>query len=41
MFKNKGVKTTEKPYVVELKVTNPSLHMVDVNMAITRNKVTK
>jgi len=41
MFKNKGVKTTEKPYVVELKVVNPLLHMVDVNMAITKSKVTK
>jgi hypothetical protein len=25
--------------VVEPKVSNPSIHMVDVNMAITRNKV--
>jgi hypothetical protein len=41
MFKNKGMKTTKKPYVVEPKVTNPSVHMVDVNMAITRSKVLK
>jgi hypothetical protein len=39
MFKNKGVKTTKKPYAVELKVVKPSIHMVDVNMTITRNKV--
>jgi hypothetical protein len=39
MFKNKGVKTTEKPSVVEPKVTNPSIHIVDVNMAITKRKV--
>jgi hypothetical protein len=39
MFKNKGVKTAKKPYAMELKVMNPSIHMVDVNMAITRNKV--
>ncbi len=41
MFKNKGVKPTEKQAMVEPKVSNPSIHMVDVNMAITRNKVTK
>jgi len=41
MFKNKGVKTTKKPYVVEPKVVNPLFHMVDVNMAITKSKVTK
>ncbi len=27
--------------MVEPKVSNPSIHMVDVNMAITRSKVTK
>jgi hypothetical protein len=27
--------------VVEPKVSNPSIHMVDVNMAITRSKVTE
>jgi len=27
--------------VVEPKVSNPSFHMVDVNMDITRNKVTE
>jgi hypothetical protein len=39
MFKNKGVKIIEKPYVVEPKVINPLVHVVDVNMAITRSKV--
>ncbi len=39
MFKNKGAKPTEKQVVVEPKVSNPSIHMVDVNMAITRGKV--
>jgi hypothetical protein len=39
MFKIKGMKTTEKPYVVEPKVVNPSFHVVDVNMAIIKNKV--
>jgi hypothetical protein len=39
MFKNKGVKPTDKQVVIEPKVSNPSVHMVDVNMAITRNKV--
>jgi hypothetical protein len=33
------VKIAKKPYVVELKVINPSIHMVDVNMAITKSKV--
>jgi hypothetical protein len=37
MFENKGVKIAKKPYVVELKVVNPSIHMVDVNIAITRS----
>jgi len=39
MFKNKGVKTVEKQVVVKPKVSNPLVHMVDVNMAITWNKV--
>ncbi len=39
MFKNKRVKTTNKQVVVEPKVANPSIHIVDVNMAITRSKV--
>ncbi len=39
MFKNKRVKTTNKQVVVEPKVANPLVHIVDVNMAITRNKV--
>jgi hypothetical protein len=33
------VKTIKKPYVVEPKVINPLVYVVDVNMAITRNKV--
>jgi hypothetical protein len=41
MFKNKGVKTIEKPSLVEPKVVNPLVHVVDVNMAIIRSKVTK
>ncbi len=41
MFKNKGVKPIEKQVVVEPKVSNHLVHMVDVNMAITRNKVTE
>jgi hypothetical protein len=39
MFKNKGVNPTKKQVVVDSKVSNPLVHMVDVNMAITRNKV--
>jgi hypothetical protein len=41
MFKNKGVKTIKKPYVVEPKIVNPLDHIVDVNMVITRSKVTE
>jgi hypothetical protein len=41
MFKNKGMKTTKKPFVVEPKVVNPLVHVMDVNMAITRSKVTE
>jgi len=41
MFKNKGVKSIEKHVVVKPKISNPSIHMVDVNMAITRSKVTE
>jgi hypothetical protein len=41
MFKNKGLKIAEKPFMVEPKVTNPFVHMVDVDMAITKSKVTK
>ncbi len=41
MFKNKGVKTTEKPYAVEPKVLNPFVHIMDVNMAMTMSKVIK
>jgi hypothetical protein len=39
MFKNKGVKTTKKLYLVEPKVANPLVHILDVSMAITRSKV--
>jgi len=41
MFKNKKMKTTKKSFVVEPKVANPLVHIMDVNMAITRNKVIK
>jgi hypothetical protein len=41
MFKNKGMKLIKKQDVVEPKVSNPLIHMVDVNMAITRSKVIK
>ncbi len=33
------MKTTHKQAVVKPKVSNPSIHMVDVNMAIITNKV--
>jgi hypothetical protein len=39
MFKNKGVKPTKKLTMVKPKVSNPSIHVVDVNMAITMSKV--
>jgi hypothetical protein len=39
MFKNKEMKTIEKQVVVEPKVANPLIHIVDVNMAITKSKV--
>jgi hypothetical protein len=39
MFKNKGMKTTKKPYVVDPKVVNPLVHVVDLNMGITKSKV--
>jgi hypothetical protein len=41
MSKNKIVKIIDKQVVVKAKVSNPSVHMVDVNMAITKNKVIK
>jgi hypothetical protein len=41
MFKDKGVKTIEKPFVVEPKVVNPFVHVMDVNMPIAKSKVTK
>jgi hypothetical protein len=39
MFENKGVKPIKKQVVVEPKDSNPLVHMVDMNMAITRSKV--
>jgi hypothetical protein len=33
------MKTIKKPYVMEPKVFDPSVHIVDVNMAITKRKV--
>jgi hypothetical protein len=33
IFKNKGMKHTDKQVVVEPKVSNPSIHMVDVNLS--------
>ncbi len=39
MFKNKGVKTIEKQVVIKPKVTKPSIHIMDVNMANTKSKV--
>jgi hypothetical protein len=41
MFKNKGAKPTKKRVLVKPKVLNPSVHMVDGNMAINKNKVTQ
>jgi hypothetical protein len=38
MFKNKGMKLTDRQVVVEPKVSNPSIHMVDVNMAINHQE---
>jgi hypothetical protein len=38
-LKIKGMKIIEKPFVVEPKVANPLVHIVDVNMAITKRKV--
>jgi hypothetical protein len=41
MFKYKGMNITNKQVMVEPNVSNPLVHMVDVNMAIARSKVTK
>jgi hypothetical protein len=41
MFKNKGMKTIKKQVRIEPKVANALVHIVDVNMAITKNKVIK
>jgi hypothetical protein len=41
MFKNKGMKIIEKPSMVQPKVANPSIHIVDVNTTITKSKVIK
>jgi hypothetical protein len=34
-----GMKIIKKPFVVEPKVINPSVCVMDVNMAITKSKV--
>jgi hypothetical protein len=39
MFKNRGVKTTKKQTMVEPKIANPSVPIVDVNMVVIRSKV--
>jgi hypothetical protein len=39
MFKNKIMKTINKQVVVEPKVANPSIYIVDINMAISKSKV--
>jgi hypothetical protein len=41
MFKNKGMKPIKKRNVVEPNISNLSVHMVDVNMTITKSKVTE
>jgi hypothetical protein len=41
MFKNKGMKTTYKQFMVQPKVANPLVHIMDVNMGITKCKVAK
>jgi hypothetical protein len=45
MFRNKGVKIAKKPSMVEPKVLNPSIHImdinIDINMVITKSKSTK
>ncbi len=39
MFKNKGTKITKKPSMVKPKLANPSIHIMDVNVVITKSKV--
>jgi hypothetical protein len=41
MFKNKRMKIAYKPYVVKPKVANPLVYIWDVNIVITKSKVTK
>jgi hypothetical protein len=41
MFKNKGVTPIKEQVVVEPKVSNPSIHMAELNMAITMSKLTR
>ncbi len=41
MFKNKGMKFINKQVVVEPKVSKPLIHMVDLNMAITKSQDTE
>jgi hypothetical protein len=40
-LRTKGMKTINKLFVVEPKVVNPLVHIVDVNIAITKKKVIK
>jgi hypothetical protein len=41
MFKNKGVTPIKEQVGVEPKVSNPSIHMAELNMAITMSKLTR
>ncbi len=36
MFKNKEMKITKKQVTIKPEIANPSIHIMDVNMAITR-----
>jgi len=40
-LRTKGMKIINKPFVVEPKVVNPLVHIVDVNITITKRKVIK
>jgi hypothetical protein len=40
-LRTKGIKIIKKPFVVEPKVVNPLVHIVDVNITITKRKVIK
>jgi hypothetical protein len=41
MFKNKGMKTTNKQVVVKFKVANPLVHIINANMAIIGARLLK